>query len=102
MVFARLWQRCALALVTSTLVGLAHADTPTGAGREFEVQAPEAAGFSAPRLQQINESMPRLTDSKELAGIVTLAARHEKILLLETFGVQDRASGKPMPKDAIF
>jgi len=102
MVFARLWQRCALALVTSTLIGLAHADTPAGAGREFEVQAPEAAGFSAQRLRRIEESMQRLTDSKQLAGIVTLAARHGKVVHFKTFGVQDLASGKPMPKDAIF
>ncbi len=46
--------------------------------------------------------MQRLTDSKQIAGIVTLAARHGKILHWKSFGMQDLASGRPMPKDAIF
>src|ERR1700752_1107979 len=102
MAFARLWQRCALALLTSGLIGLAHGDPPAGAGREFEVQPPEAAGFSSQRLQRIDELMQRLTDSKQLAGIVTLAARHGKCGHFKTFGPPPRATEKPMPRDAIF
>ena len=103
MVFARLWRRYALGLAASIVVCcLAQADTPAAAHRDLRTEAPETAGFSSQRLQRLDESMQRLTDSKQIAGIVTLAARHGKIVHWKTFGMQDLASAKPMPRDAIF
>jgi CubicO group peptidase (beta-lactamase class C family) len=102
MVFVRLWRQCAFGLAALLLVCLAHADTPAAAARDLKIQAPEAVGFSSQRLQRLDESMQQLVDSKQLAGIVTLAARHGKIVYSKSFGAQDLASGKPMPKDAIF
>ena len=102
MKLAACWRRCAIGLAALVVVCFAQADTPTAARREFEVQTPEAAGFSSQRLQRLDASMQRLTDSKQIAGIVTLAARHGKIVHWKSFGMQDLASGRPMPKDAIF
>ncbi|HYR88187.1 MAG TPA: serine hydrolase domain-containing protein [Terriglobia bacterium] len=63
---------------------------------------PESVGFSAERLQRLDDAMQALVDNKQLAGIVTLIARHGKLVHQRTFGQQDLASAKPMPKDAIF
>jgi CubicO group peptidase (beta-lactamase class C family) len=87
-------------LALSALMCLARAEAPPEA-RDLKAASPEAVGLSSQRLQRLDESMQRLVDSKQLAGIVTLAARHGKIVYSKSFGVQDLASGKPMPKDAI-
>ena len=43
-----------------------------------------------------------MVDSGELAGIVTVVARHGKIVQFETFGMQDKEAGIPMAKDTIM
>jgi CubicO group peptidase (beta-lactamase class C family) len=62
----------------------------------------EAVGFSAERLKPLHEAMQATVDSNKLAGVVTVLARHGKIVEQKTYGVQDTASGKPMQKDTIF
>ena len=97
----RSWRRCALGAALLSVVGLVHGQAST-VTRSLTTTAPEAAGFSAQRLQRLDASMQQLTDSKQLAGIVALGARHGKIVYSRSFGVQDLATAKPMPKDAIF
>jgi len=63
---------------------------------------PESAGFSAERLKRLDAAMQSFVDEKQLAGIVTLLARHGKIVQQKTFGHQDIASAKPMQMDTIF
>jgi CubicO group peptidase (beta-lactamase class C family) len=63
---------------------------------------PETVGFSAERLKRLDDAMQALVDNKQLAGIVTFMGRHGKLVHQKTFGQQDTASGKAMPKDAIF
>lgn len=63
---------------------------------------PEAVGFSAERLKTLHQAMQATVDNKQLAGVVTVLARHGKIVEQKTYGVQDLASGKPMQKDTIF
>jgi len=58
--------------------------------------------LSAVRLEQLNAAMQRMVDAKQFPGIVTLAARHGRIVLSNAIGVADLASGKPMREDAIF
>ena len=41
-------------------------------------------------------------DQKELAGVVTVLARHGKVVEERTYGKKDIASGKPMTTDTIF
>ena len=41
-------------------------------------------------------------DRKQIAGAVTLLARHGKIVDDRTYGVRDLATGAPMTKDTIF
>ena len=61
---------------------------------------PEALGFSSER--GLHAAMQREVDQKQLAGIVTILARHGKVVEERTYGKKDLASGAPMTKDTIF
>ena len=63
---------------------------------------PEALGFSSGRLDRLHAAMQREVDQKELAGVVTLLARHGKVVEERTYGKKDVASGAPMTADTIF
>jgi CubicO group peptidase (beta-lactamase class C family) len=79
-------------------VANAHAQTSS----PLPEARPESVGFSAERLRHLDDAMQTLVDKKQLAGIVTLIARHGKLVHQRTFGQQDLASEKPMQKDVIF
>jgi CubicO group peptidase (beta-lactamase class C family) len=66
------------------------------------VAKPETVGFSAQRLERLHTLLQKEIDDKQFAGIVTLLARHGKVVDFETYGKKDLASGAPMDKDAIF
>lgn len=63
---------------------------------------PEARGFSSERLERLHAVMQQEVDQKQLAGIVTLLARHGKVVEERTYGKKDIASGAPMTRDTIF
>src|SRR5271156_3556237 len=63
---------------------------------------PEALGFSSERLGRLHAAMQREVDEKQLAGVVTILARHGKVVEERTYGKKDIASGAPMAKDTIF
>jgi CubicO group peptidase (beta-lactamase class C family) len=63
---------------------------------------PEALGFSSERLERLHRTMQQEVDRKQLAGIVTILARHGKVVEERTYGKKDMASGAPMTKDTIF
>lgn len=66
-----------------------------------EVAAPEPGGFSAERLRKLDAAMQSLVDNKKLAGLVTVLARHGKIIAEKSYGYADVASRKPMQNDTI-
>jgi len=63
---------------------------------------PERVGMSSERLAQMTSSMQNVVDQGRVAGVVTLVARHGKVVYLDAVGKQDIEAGKPMAKDAIF
>jgi len=63
---------------------------------------PESLGFSSERLERLHAVMQREVDRKELPGIVTILARHGKVVEERTYGKKDIASGAAMTKDTIF
>ena len=63
---------------------------------------PEALGFSSERLERLHAAMQGEVDQKQLAGIVTILARHGKVVEERTYGKKDIASGAPMTRDTIF
>ena len=63
---------------------------------------PEDAGMSAERLQRIHGAVARHIDAGEIAGAVTLVARHGKIVHFQAHGLMDLEAKRPMTPDAIF
>jgi CubicO group peptidase (beta-lactamase class C family) len=66
------------------------------------VVKPETQGFSSGRLERLHALMQQVVDKKEVAGVVTLLARHGKVVDYRVYGKRDLATGAPMTKDTIF
>lgn len=88
----------AIALLSGTL----RAQQPTHQAIDMTVVKPESVGFSSERLERLHALMQETVDQKQLAGIVTILARHGKIVDYRAYGERDMAGGAPMTKDAIF
>ena len=92
----------ALAAATSQVCAQAAKQVhPAAATVEISETKPEAVGFSSERLGKLDSAMKSLVDGKKLAGMVTVLARHGKIVEERTYGYADVASQKPMQKDTI-
>jgi CubicO group peptidase (beta-lactamase class C family) len=63
---------------------------------------PEAEGFSSERIKRLNDAMHHAVDDKQVAGIVTLLARHGRIVDFDSYGKQSFSTGAPIAKDTIF
>jgi CubicO group peptidase (beta-lactamase class C family) len=79
----------------------AHAGHSEASSRDLAMARPADVGMSQEGLDQLKAAMQQMVDQKELAGIVTVVARHGKIVQFETFGQQDVDAGIPMAKDTI-
>jgi CubicO group peptidase (beta-lactamase class C family) len=64
--------------------------------------SPESVGFSAERLDRLHAFIQGEINRKQLAGAITLLARHGKVVDYRTYGVRDLATGAAMTKDTIF
>jgi CubicO group peptidase (beta-lactamase class C family) len=69
---------------------------------ELTVVKAESVGFSSERLERLHALMQESVDKKQIAGIVTILARHGKVVDYRTYGYRDMASGAPMTRDTIF
>jgi len=69
---------------------------------DFSLSKPESVGFSSERLERLHALMQQVVDQKQIAGIVTILARHGKVIDYRAYGQRDMASGSPMTKDTIF
>ena len=84
----------ALLCVVLPTVGAQDAELPTA--------APATVGFSPERLALLNPSYKKFVDDGSLSGIVTLVARHGKVVATNAYGFQDLEKKTPMRQDAIF
>ncbi len=64
--------------------------------------SPASVGLSAARLARIRPAMQRYVDRQQVAGGVTLIARHGPVAHLEAFGWQTLEPRPPMTPDALF
>jgi CubicO group peptidase (beta-lactamase class C family) len=64
--------------------------------------SPQELGLSQERLDRIRPVMEKYIANDEMAGSIALIARRGKVAYLQTFGMMDKETGKPMSKDAIF
>ncbi|MDO4975665.1 MAG: serine hydrolase domain-containing protein [Eubacteriales bacterium] len=65
-----------------------------------KLTVPEEVGFSSEHLKYIDEVMERAIDEKVMKGMVTLVARHGKIVQYKAYG--EARDGEPMTRDHIF
>lgn len=77
-------------------------EVPAQQSRNLAFSSPEEQGMSSERLSRVSKAMQKLVDEGRLAGIVTMVARHGKIVHFETFGHQEISSDTAMAKDSIF
>lgn len=68
----------------------------------LQAASPESVGLSSQGLAAVDEALTALVDSGELAGYVSLVARHGKVVHRATVGKKDLASGEPLAQDTIF
>src|SRR5450432_816797 len=62
----------------------------------------ESEGMSTERLGRLSAGMKELVDQGRLAGVVTMVARHGKVVEFDAAGKRDIGSNAPMQKDSIF
>ncbi len=100
-------QRIATALLAAPFLALGFGAAPAqqpAAGPQIDMTPvkPESVGFSSERLERLHAFIQGEIDNKQLAGAVTILARHGKIVEYRTYGMRDLATGAPMTKDTIF
>ncbi|MCZ6710767.1 MAG: serine hydrolase [Gammaproteobacteria bacterium] len=65
--------------------------------------APEAAGFSAPRLQRITDHLNRnYIEPQKISGCQVAVARHGHLAYHKSLGLMDIERNRPMQDDTIF
>ncbi len=94
---------CALPLAAQqTATQQAHPQQPAEHPIDMTPVKPESVGFSSERLERLHALMQQAVDKKQIAGMVTILARHGKVVDYRTYGQRDMAAGTPMTKDTIF
>ena len=95
----------ALAALSMSAVLTRAQQSPRSTARpafDMTVVKPESVGFSAEGLERLHQFMQQAVDQKQVAGIVTILARHGKVVDYSAYGYRDMAAGAPMTKDVIF
>ena len=102
--FARLaFAAVALALVTGlSPAQQAHAPQPTRNALDLAPVKPESVGFSSERLDRLHLLMQQAVNDQQVAGVVTILARHGKVVDYRAYGMRDIETKTPMTTDTIF
>ena len=85
--------------IATTLLSAQH---PAKPDTDLKLSSPESVGFSSERLEHLHALMQQTVDKKQIAGIVTILARHGKVIDYRAYGLRDTAANAPMTKDVIF
>ncbi len=83
-----------LCLVITIFAGCSHPEI------NLLTAKPEKEGFSSQRLARIKPVMQKYVDENKLPGLITMIARHGKVVHFEKYGLMD--VGKPMQLNTIF
>ncbi len=67
-----------------------------------DAAAPEQVGMSAERLARISEITQGYIDEGKLAGVITMVARHGKLVHFDAVGQRGADDDRPLEKDALF
>ena len=91
----------ALRGVCLVVVMLSTATIAWAAG-DLDAAKPESVGVSSERLQRIDDSFQRIVDKDQIAGVVSIVARHGKVIHHSAVGLKYREENIPMTTDTIF
>lgn len=69
---------------------------------DWRLHRPEEVGMSDAGLQGIRAAVQKHIDNHNLAGAVTVVARHNKLVWYEAQGVRDPQTMEPLRKDDLF
>ena len=83
------------------LAGLICLSTPASA-REIPTAPPEKEGFSAERLGRLKAKFHAHVDEGRTAGVITLIARHGKVVHFDVYGKADIEANTPLRADSLF
>jgi CubicO group peptidase (beta-lactamase class C family) len=84
------------ALVAWALIASTAFAAPLPEGR------PESVGMSSARLADLDATVQRWVERKEIPGAVVMVARRGKLVWSKQYGEQDVATHVPMREDALF
>ena len=70
--------------------------------RDLETTSPETVGISSERLRRLDDGMQAMVDDGKLAGVVTMLARHGKVVHTDAVGTLDVDQGNAAELDSIF
>ncbi|HVZ82107.1 MAG TPA: serine hydrolase domain-containing protein [Terracidiphilus sp.] len=100
------WSRALRGSTAVLIAASALACAAQQAGRSAAVDMtpvkPETVGFSSERLERLHTLMQDAVDHQEVSGVVTILARHGKIVDYRAYGMRNIADKVPMTKDTIF
>ena len=88
-------------LLFALLLQPLHAQTRVATLAPLPTAAPQSVGFAPSLPENMDAGMQALIDQKALAGIVTLVARHGKVVQHKAYGVASLETGAPMKLDTI-
>lgn len=89
-------RRCLAAPLLLTLLAAAPL-----AAQPLPTASPESQGFSPDRLARLHAALKRHVDEGRHAGIVSLIARHGRVVDWQTWGSRDLSAKLPMERDTI-
>ena len=89
-------------LVLALFIQPLPAQQPARHALDLTIHTPESVGFSSERLERLHALIQNEVEQKQLAGAVTILARHGKIVEYRTYGQRDIATAVPMTKDTVF
>jgi len=84
----------AVLLLTAGATGITSKDLPTS--------KPEDAGMSSERLARMTKAIHEYVDAGRTPGVVTLIARHGKVVHVDAYGKADLRTGRQTRADDIF
>jgi CubicO group peptidase (beta-lactamase class C family) len=90
-----------ISLAPPTMWAQARTAVATATVAPLPAATPESVGFTPGGLDKMDESMQAIIDKGHLAGVVTLVARHGKVVQHKAYGLQDIGKQTPMRTDAI-
>lgn len=90
---------CRLALIL--LASLVVCGPALVIGQPLPASTPAAEGFAADRLARLHARLQRFVDEDKHAGLITLIARHGKVVESRSYGLRDREQRLPMERDTI-